>query len=143
MIIDNVKSSDKKEQIPQFDKNKNVHVNVPIGKEAKNQYGYTIRTVKSINPKSFGDVSEQDNYDAFDQTRLYLISLHEYYQGIAKVYATMDYIANDELIFEKSYECKTSSALISDEERELLSKAIETIDYKLSQMAEHVNDCFY
>ena len=143
MIKETVKSSEKKEMIPRFDKNKNVYVNVPIGNDAKNQYRHTIRTVKCINPKSFGDVNEEDNYYAFDQTNLYLISLYEYYQGIAKVYKTMDYIANDELIFEKSYMCRTSSALISDEERELLSEAIETIDYKLSQMAEHSSNCFF
>ena len=143
MIIDTVKSSEKKEMIPRFDKNKNVHVNVPIGNEAKNQYRHTIRTVKSINPKMFGDVSEENNYDAFDQTRLYLISLYEYYQGIAKVYETMNYIANDELIFEKSYMSTTSSALISNEERELLSEAIETIDCKLSQMAEQSDNSFF
>ena len=144
MIIDNKKSSekDKKEPIPYFNKNKNVYVNVPIGNDAKNQYRFTIRNVKTINPKSFGNVAESENFGAFDQTRVYLISLFEYYEGIFKVYEKVDYIANDELTFEKSYIGEPLSALISNEEKELLSEAISTISFKLHQMEEHESNCY-
>lgn len=144
MVIDNNKSSkDEKEPIPIFDKNKNVHVNVPTGNDAKNQYRYTIRNVKSINPKSFGNVKDYENNCAFDQIHLYLVSLLDYYQSIAKVYETMKYIASDELIFEKSYSSRTLSALITDEEKELLLEAIDTIKGKLHQMGEHERNCYY
>ncbi|WP_405272069.1 hypothetical protein [Methanobrevibacter sp.] len=145
MVIDSIKSSkkDEKEAIPMFNKDTNVHVNVPIGNDAKNQYRYAIRNVKTINPKSFGDINDYENQSAFDQTRLYLISLLDYYQSIEKVYETMAYIANDELIFEKSYSTRTLSALITDEEKELLSEAIDTIEGKLYQMSLHESNCYH
>lgn len=135
-----------KEEIPSFNRHKNVHFNIPHGKDAKNQYKTLIRNIKVINPKSYGDIREYENYGAFDAMHAYLVSLLEYCEGINEIYKTKDYIINDELTIEKSYtiDARTiKSALISEEEKELLSELMETIKTKLHQMSNHEWNCHY
>ena len=135
-----------KEEIPKFNRHKNVHFNIPHGKDAKNQYKTLIRNIKVINPKSYGNIQEYENYSAFDAMHAYLVALLEYCEGVCEIYKTKDYIINDELAIEKSYtiDARTiKSALITEEEKELLSELIETIKTKLYQMSNHEDDCYH
>lgn len=144
-ILNSIKTEKKEEPkyVDTFNRYENVHYNIPLGNDAKMQYRFAKMSVRNINPKSYGDISEDENFGAFDEARLYLISLLEYYEGIAEVYKTKDYIANDESIFEKSYVSNTKSARISDEEKSLVTELIEAIETKLYQMGEHERRCYY
>ena len=144
-IINSIKSqkTEEKSYVDTFSKDENVHYNIPLGNDAKIQYRFAIMTVRNINPNGYGDINEEGNFSNFDETRRYLCSMLEYYEGVAEVYKTKDYIANDESIFEKSYFSDTQSARISDEEKNLVSDLIEAIENKLSQMSEYENNCYY
>ena len=138
--------TNKKTEIPNFNIHKNVHFNIPQGKDAINQYKALIRSIKVINPKSYGNINDSENYGAFDSMHAYLVALSEYCKGIDEIYKTKDYIVNDELILEKRYTIDartTKSALIGEEEKRLLSELIETINSKLYQMGEHERNCYY
>ena len=144
-IIDSIKTEKQEETkyVDTFNSHENVHYNIPLGNDAKRQYRFARMSVRNINPKGYGDINKEGNFEAFDEARRYLCSLLEYYEGIAEVYKTKDYIANDESIFEKSYYCDTQCARISDEEKQLVSDLIEAIENKLSQMGDHEYNCYY
>lgn len=140
------KTEKTQEEIPNFNRHKNVHFNIPYGKDAKNQYKTLIRSIKVINPKGYGDIRKNENYRAFNAMQVYLIALLEYCEGIEEVYKTKDYIINDELAIEKSYIIDATtikSELITEEEKILLFNLIETIKGKLHQMGNHESNCYY
>ena len=144
-ILNSIKTEKKEEtKYPDtFNRYENVHYNIPLGNDAKIQYRFAKMSVRNINPKGYGNISEEGNYEAFEEAQQYLCSLLDYYEGIAEIYKTKDYIANDESIFEKSYNGYTQSARISDEEKQLVSDLVEAIENKLAQMGDHEYECYY
>ena len=139
-------NTNKETEIPRFNRHENVHFNIPQGKDAINQYKALIRSIKAINPKSYGNIKDYENYGAFDSMHAYLVALLQYCEGINEIYKTKDYIINDELAIEKSYtmDFRTIySTLISEEEKKLLSELIETIKMKQYEMGEHEDNCFH